>query len=728
MRRPERSSWVLGLLLGFLAAAATMSAAAAAKDKAPPELRFARIFTDHMVLQQDKPIRVWGWARPGAKVTVTLTQDRAVGEAAVAEAAEPERDRKRRRPEPAEVEDGYSVTVRYVEKNPPKLTARTLQAQAGGDGRWAVEFKPAKASFLPTWIIARSGGGVIAAGDVVIGEVWLCAGQSNMAWSNFNRKDREAASADFPGLRYVAWDDSWYKPLDDVRRNVTWQVCSPESAQKFSAVPYLYGMFLHRYLKVPVGIINVARGGTLGQTWCLREELDSIDNVIVKTVLKDYDAQTATWEDPKQVERIMADWEKACERVKAEHPKKVAAAKAKGRKEPRLRLPKKPGDPRSGWSPPAGLFNATVMPIRRLGVRGVLYYQGENNNFMRWTRYEHTFPKVPVSFRKAFGDEKLAFGCISQPGWGTFGLDPEVATVAEGYAIVRDIQRRALAADPHAGMIATYPTGNSYIHPAEKLPVAEYASLWALANVYDKRVMHRGTTYREMKNKGGKLYLFFDVDPIVKGMIKPDREPPYWLVLPCAREGRAPLEGFIIAGEDRRWYPAKARHAKLDGEHCVEVWSDLVGDPVAVRYGWANWPTGNLVGRNRLPMPTFRTDDWPIPKGANYSKEVAQQCSEDLRQLRAEAEKQALDRKVRQMQVDLPKLETELHLRKNGSPKKLIESKIARMAAVLDELEKDEWLSRHITRSQPELAAKIEAARGAVEALKAQAAKIEEKE
>ena len=725
MRTLDRSPWMLSLLLGSLAATAAPNVAAAAKGKAPAAFRFAKIFTDHIVLQQDKPIEVWGWARPGAKVVVTLTQDRAVGEPAVA-AAEPEGGNKPRRGEPAEAEDAYSVTVRYVEKNPPKLAPQTLEAQAGLAGRWAVKLEPAKASFQPTWIIARSGGDVIAVQDVLIGEVWVCAGQSNMAWGNFNRKDREAASADFPALRYVAWDDSWYKPLDDVRKNISWQVCSPESARNFSAVPYLYGMFLHRYLKVPVGIINVARGGTLGQTWCRREELESIDNVIIKTVLKDHDAQTTTWEDPKQVERILADWEKACEQARAEHPKKVAEAKAKGRKEPRLRLPKKPGDPRSGWSPPAGLMNATIMPIRRLGVRGVLYYQGENNNFMRWTRYEQTFPKVPVSFRKAFGDEELAFGCISQPGWGTFGIDPEIATIAEGYAIVRDIQRRALAGDGRAGMIATYPTGNSYIHPAEKLPVAEYTSLWALANVYDKPVVHRGTTYREMKKKEGKLYLFFDVDPIIKATIKPDRQPPYWLVLPCPREGKAPLEGFIIAGGDRRWYPARAKHAKLDGKHCIEVSSDLVADPVAVRYGWANWPTGNLVGRNRLPMPTFRTDDWPIPRGANYTKEIARQCGEKLKELRAEGERQALDRKIRQMQIDLPKLETELHLRKNGSPRKLIESKIARMRVILDELQEDEWLSRHIKRSAPDLVEKIGAARDAVEALEAQAEKIEE--
>jgi len=608
----------------------------------------------------------------------------------------------------------------------PKLAAQTLRTKAGPDGKWSVEFSPAKASFQPTWLIARSGEGLLIVQNALVGEVWVCAGQSNMGWANFNRKDREAASADFPGLRYVAWDDSYYKPLDDVRRNIQWQVCSPQTAQRFSAVPYLYGMYLHRYLKVPVGIINVARGGTLGQTWCMREELESIDSPIIQTVLRDYDAQTTMWEDPKQVERIMAEWERACEEARKAHEQKAAQARAEGKPEPRLRLPKRPGDPRSGWSPPAGLFNATIMPIRRLGVRGVLYYQGENNNFLRWTRYEYTFPKVPVSFRKAFGDDELPFGCISQPGWGQFGLDPEIATVAEGYANVRDIQRRALAGDPHAGMIATYPTGNSYIHPGEKLPVAEYASLWALATVYDQAVVHRGPVYREMERRDGKVYLFFDPDPLVQAQVKPGQDPPAWLVLPVAREGNAPLEGFIIAGADRRWYPAQARHTKLDGKWCIEVWSPLVEDPVAVRYGWANWPTGNLVGRNRLPAPTFRTDDWPLAEGANYTPEVAEQCRENLSQLREQAELQALDRKIRQMQLDLPLLETELYLRKQGSAKKLIQSKIARMGAILDEFAEDRWLSDRIQRNHPDLLEALQQAREQLKALQAQAEAIEE--
>ena len=684
------------------------------------DLRLAKIFTDNMVLQQQKPIAVWGWAKPGSKVSITLTQNPQLGEKAVTTYRE-----QAQRPSAALRAIGeYSIKIQYVEKNPPRLPTQIHHILSDESGRWNVRFQAAPASFQPTWIIASSDDAVVVVQNVLIGEIWVCAGQSNMGWGGFNRKDREAASADFPGLRYIAWEDSYYKPLDDVRRNIHWQECSPETAERFSAIPYLYGMFLHRYLKVPVGVINVARGGTLGQTWCLRDELTNIDNPIIKKVLADYDAETAAWDDPQQLAAIMAQWENSVESAKVEHQQRVAKAKAAGKPEPRLRLPKKPADPRSGWSPPAGLFNATIMPIRHLGIRGVLYYQGENNNFMRWTRYESTFPKVPVSFRQAFGEKDLPFGCISQPGWGTFGLDPELATVAEGYAIIRDIQRRALANDPHGDMIATYPTGNSYIHPAEKLPVAEYASLWALAKVYQKPVQHVGNTYREMKVKDNKLYLFFDIDPIVRERWKNVTKQAYWQVLPCPREGKAKFKGFIIAGKDQRWYPAKGRHTKLDDNWCIELTSDLVSEPAAARYGWANWPTGNMVGRNRIPMPTFRTDNWPIPAGVNYSKDAQDKSKQQLDQLRQVAQRQALDRKIRQAQVDLPRLETELY---KGNAKGQIQSKLARVEAILTEMQTDKWLSNRIRGDHPELAKSIKALQETIAALKDQADAIPDK-
>jgi sialate O-acetylesterase len=681
--------------------------AAHAKQEQKPEFRFAAILNDGMVLQQEKPIKIWGWAKPDTQVSVTLTQDAATGTPAV-EAAVQSGTRKG---VAGKTSDDHSVTMRYEEKNPPKFAPQTVKATAGADGAWTVTLAPAKASFQETWIIAKSSENTLAVENVLIGEVWICAGQSNMGWGNFNRKDRVAASSDFPGMRYVAWHDSWYKPLDDVRSKIRWQECSPEAAKGFSSVPYLYGMFLHRYLKVPVGIINVARGGTTGDTWCLREELDGLQHVTVKESLRKYDAETAIWDNPTEVKRIMAEWEQAKVTAKIEHEGKLAKAKAEGKKEPRLRLPKQPADPRSGWSPPAALFNATVVPIRHLGVRGVLYYQGENNVFGRWTRYEHTFAKVPLSFRKAFGDENLPFGCISQPGWGAFGTDPEVETVTGGYAMIRDIQRRALKDDPNAAMIATYPTGNSYIHPGEKFPVAEYASLWSLAKVYGQAIVHRGNLFEKMVIKDGKAQVYFDSDPVVYERWKHIENNASWQVLPQPRQGKAAIKGFIIAGKDRRWYPAQAQEKRVEGTWTIEVRSDLVAEPVAVRYGWANWPTGNLVGRERLPVPTFRTDDWPIVEGVSYSEAAKKASTDKIKAMEKEGKTFALDRKLRQLQLDLPKLETDLY---KGDAKKQLESKLARIETILDELQKDPWLSKNLEKDFPTAVEQLNAIRNAL--------------
>ena len=190
------------------------------------------------------------------------------------------------------------------------------------------------------------------------------------------------------------------------------------------------------------------------------------------------------------------------------------AAKKAGKKPPRLRPPRKPGDPRRGWSPPAGMFNAVVWPIRKLAVRGVLFFQGENNNFGRWTQYEHTFPRVIASHRAAFGEAELPFGIITMPGWGNFETAPEVACVADGYAIVRDIQTRTHERTPGTGLITIYDVGNSYIHPHWKRPVGERAARWALVKVYGvEDLRHRGPKFREMKKQGSKLLLYFTPDP-----------------------------------------------------------------------------------------------------------------------------------------------------------------------------------------------------------------------
>ena len=199
------------------------------------------------------------------------------------------------------------------------------------------------------------------------------------------------------------------------------------------------------------------------------------------------------------------------------------------------------------------------------------------------------------------------------------------------------------------------------------------------------------------EDPGDKAYLFFDQDPIVYERWKHIERNAFWQVLPCPREGNAEFKGFIVAGDDRRFYPAKARHVRLDDVPCIEVTSDLVEAPVAVRYGWASWPTGNMVGRERLPMPTFRTDDWPLPVGVSHDKQAQQVAAKELKRLRDVAERQVLDRKIRQMQHDLPELEKKLH---SGQAHDLVGSKLARIEGILREMKEDRWLANRLKGEQ----------------------------
>ncbi len=690
MTPSRRRSLAATVLLGALA----IAAAAGAGEQ--PALRFANIFGDHMVLQQGKPVRIWGWAEPGAEVAVSITIDEQAGRVSY-----------------------------FGDTDWPFGRHQTKRAKADAKGAWQVVLDPMPAALAPSVVVARSGGQQAVISDVLVGEIWVCSGQSNMVWGNWCAKNIEQPGAIFAGIRYVRMDATYYKPLDDLERKPAWTVCSPEAAKRFAAVPYLFARFLHLYLRVPVGIVMNARGGTTGQAWCSRDALDSLDVKEIREILAAYDAETARWDDDAAREQILKDWEAAVAKAKEDWQKKADAATQAGKKPPRLRPPRKPGDPRRGWSPPAGMFNAVVWPIRKLAIRGVLYYQGENNQFGRWSQYEHTFPKVIASHRAAFGEPGLPFGIITMPGWGDFETPPEVACVADGYAIVRDIQTRVHEKTPGTGLITIYDVGNSFIHPHWKRPVGERAARWALVKVYGKtELRHRGPKFREMKKQGSKLLLWFTPDPVFGTTPEEWAKLPIWAAAPVAREGKAELRGFVIAGADRRWYPAQAKVNSK--ERCLEVWSDLVPEPVAVRYGWAQWPTGNLCCNHNLPTPTFRTDDWPLPRMYSHTPEQRDACRKAVDEQRRAAQIQALDRAIREAMLSPPKLERELYLgRIQRDPRQLLRSKAARVEAILQEYG-DDWLTRYCAENNPAVAAKLQALEEARQALVAELDKLPE--
>ena len=719
-------------------------AAPPAAGAAEPTLRLAKILADHMVIQRDKPVVVWGWAAPGAQVTVTITQDAKLAAPIVAKAPKDsplEIDPKKALPPPPE--GAYHATLHYREHNAKAFKTVVRTAKAGADGGWEVDFPAMATSFKPKFILAESGGEADAARNVLVGIVWLNTGQSNIQRLGFNGSDLELPCSGMTGIRYCKIDGSWYKPLDDLREPVHWRVCSPQTAGTIPGVSYFFALRLHRYLNVPVGIINNARGGTTGQAWCSREELDKIDHPSYKAILPKYDAECVPWESEAHRKKVRAEQVAAAQAVVDQYEKDLAAYNALPKEQKaKKRPPKKPklkktkalrqteviGDPREGWSPPAGLFNAVVYPLRKLGVEGMLYYQGG-----LWSRYEHTFPRVATSHRAIFNNPNMPIGIIGLPGWKTFGQAPEITTVADGYAIIRDIHDRTCRATDGVDLIACYDLGGPGIHPGDKRPVGERSARWALAKVYGKAVYHRGPVYREMrlstnKKTGRKVIkLYFDIDPLVQKSIAKhkaasDKAPPAWMTLPVPRKSMPAYTGFIIAGKDRRWYPA---HIERNEEPALEASSPFVDEPVAVRYAWGNRPDANAVGRGEMPLLSFRTDDWPLPESWRYDPALIKPAEEKIKEQTALGRRQAIERQLAETMLKLTEFDAQRFLGKlDKSPMRLLKSKAARIAAVVEDIKRAEAQLFRKRGGNPEIDKKLEKLQAALEEVNAEIDKL----
>ncbi len=662
------------------------------------ELRLANVFNDNMVLQQGKPVRVWGWARPGVDVEVTITADEAVGKAKVGEqvlnppmTAEQRKLYERSRSRNA---NARRVRVAYVEENVPsfKTVAKTVAADA--DGLWVATFEPMIATFAPKFVCVAAGPERAAIKNVLVGEVWIAAGQSNMEWK-YSREDIwERRGLLMNGVRYTTayagrdaeWH-SWYRPVKDITVRTKWAVAVDGKMHgKYdfvSAIAYMFGDAIHRRLKVPVGIVMVARGGSMGWDWASLEELRKLDSPPVKDWLASHAEGVATWLDPAARTRRIAADKAAHKKAVVDWQKRADEAKKVGKdfeeREPRYR---EFVDSR-GWGP-GRLFNGRIAPIGRLAVKGVIFLQGEQQSLVgiKWPQYEHTFPAVIRSFRTAFGEPDLPFGIITLQGMGTKGNNPELDSAMGGYAVARDIHYREHLKTPGTGFICAHDIGGG-VHPNWKRPVAERTAYWALNDVYDllrkPKIRVKNVTFR-----ADHVYLTFQRFQRRKG---PETESPAWI--PDEEDyfvdhaagwvnDTMPLSGFAVAGADKVWRPAKV---SLDyiGRRLV-VRSDLVAKPVALRYGWGGYPHANL-GDWWDPVPPFRTDNWRPFGGEGLGPDANPQAVRYQRA--AVAARNSKSRQIRQGMKDAHLTELRLH----GDAKGVLASKVARMAMILDEMD-----------------------------------------
>jgi len=481
------------------------------------------VIGDHMVLQRDIPVPIWGWADAGEEVAV-------------------------------------------------ELAGQTVTTNVGADGAWRVALAPLPAGGPHTMTI-RSEDGSITVNDILVGEVWVCSGQSNMqmAVRECNRAEQEIAQADDSQLRlFTVPRQTASKPQKDIESG-EWTACTSKSVRNFSAVAYFFGRSLRQHVGVPVGLIHTSWGGTRIEAWT---SLEALATEPMAGPILDAHAQTMA-----RVDRQLDRYENAFAKWRRE----AAAAYEAG--DPVPDPPKMPADPRASQHQPAVLYNAMIAPLVPYGIRGAIWYQGESNAGRAY-QYRALHPLMIRDWRQHWGQGDFPFLFVQLANYQA----PPEQPVDDAWAELREAQLMTLAL-PNTGMAVIIDIGDAdNIHPTNKQDVGDRLARIARASIYGQDVVYSGPLYRSMKVEGSKIRLSFDH---VDGGL--------------ASRGGGPLTGFAIAGEDRQFVWADA---VIDGETVV-VHSDKVAKPAAVRYAWAINPVCNLINKAGLPASPFRTDDWP---------------------------------------------------------------------------------------------------------------------
>jgi sialate O-acetylesterase len=484
------------------------------------------VISEAMVLQRDRPIAIWGRADAGEVVTV-------------------------------------------------RFAGQVKKATAASDGKWVVKLDPLRASATPA-TMTIAGRNTVELKDILVGEVWLVSGQSNMQRLLSETANGEAATAaaNHPQIR-----------LFNVSRQVAfkhkppplgiWQACSPASVKEFSAAGYYFGVELQTALNVPVGLINSSYGGSQAEAWTPVEYLNaSVDLRPTVERTKVWDAERA--QVKIDYEQKLSDWRAESEKAKG----------AGARPQPSPAVP----DALREYRIASSIYDGMIEPLIPFSLRGAFWYQGESNE-ARAQQYAILLPTMIKAWRERWGQGEFPFGIIQLPNYRE--QKPEPAD--ESWSHIREAQRRTALTTPNTGLIVTIDIGEARdIHPKNKLDVGKRMALWALAEIYHRKVESSGPMFRKADVAGAKVVLTFD--NVGQGL--------------KIRDGDK-LEEFAVAGADHQWHWAQA---KITGKNRIEVWSAAVPQPQAVRYAFNNNPKHpNLTNTSGLPASPFRTDDWPGP-------------------------------------------------------------------------------------------------------------------
>lgn len=512
----------------------------------------APLFTDHAILQRDQPLPVWGIADAGEKITVTFHGQRAA-------------------------------------------------TTAANDGRWIVLLEPLPADAVGAELVV-AGKNTVTLSDVLIGEVWLCSGQSNMeftlearpgTWqanSRVNNAAAEIVAANFPLIRHVRIEQTVATASADTVKTSGWVAASPATVGGFTAVGYFFARDLFQKLGVPIGLVHASWGGTPVESWMSPAAIASSPGLATINErwtqnLADYPARKARFDTDIAAWTAAEAAARAATPTTAPTPIKPSAKPAPPtplaaflKANPKPRPPRGAGD---SWTP-SGLFNGMINPLLPYALRGAIWYQGESNADHA-AEYHAQFSAMITAWRAHCGQGDFPFYWVNLAPYKNSG-----DKTARTYAFLREAQTQALTL-PNTGQALAIDIGNPEdIHPTNKQDVGRRLALLAKNRVYGFTAADTGPTFVRATREGSGLRVTFT--HAGDGLVAHDR----------------PAQALEIAGADRVFHPATAKIVR----DTLLVSAPEVKEPVAVRYAWTNAPLANLYNGSGLPAVPFRSDSW----------------------------------------------------------------------------------------------------------------------
>ncbi|MEP3477797.1 MAG: hypothetical protein ABJZ55_00980 [Fuerstiella sp.] len=564
----------------------------------------SNVFQSNMVLQRDKPVVIWGWANPGEELVITL--------------------------------DGQEVMVKATDDRSWRATLPAMKANSNAQ---SLKIQGANES--------------LKLSNILIGDVWVLGGQSNMEFplDRIENGQLEIVSANYPSIRIMTVPQGsgqdlksnferlheWSGWFGQHYRKGDWDECTPEIARELSAIGYVFGRRIHMASQVPIGIIDVSRGGTSVETWTPIPVLRKMESDHVKALLTDWDQKVAAWDAQADLALRIANF-----KAKAARLKKEGRVLPANETEP---SDLKPGPPLD-MNRPGNCYAGMIGPLVGLQVKGAIFHQGYNNCFSGTPGtllYRDVFPEMIAAWRTAFGDPEMPFGIISLCTEGTSQtLNNYCEMMANPGPFIREAQYQTFVdlykqGQGNVGFTSTYDMRRRWYHPQLKIPAGERMARWALATEYgfERSIRWKPPMVQEMKVVEDRIELRLD-------------EPA------SAVDNGGPILGFAVAGEDRKFHPATAEHLVTGKDNrgrdqkdktVIVLSSSMVPAPVHYRYAWGRSPLGNLQAERNsdIPFATQRSDNWSlesVPSGV-FDEEIAikldrKQQQQQLKALRSQ--------------------------------------------------------------------------------------------